>query len=171
MMHRSALGDFVGGKFPIPSVFMGGMGDFVPGKFPIPSVLMGAGLGSLGFFVPGRYAVPQNPVGLNGFGSPDLRYGLEDYYLPSGRTARAYGGMGCGGGCTCKQYGMGDTCLDSSGSSVACPAASTDPITAASDAFQTWWAGLTPTETYMVYGAGAIAAYMLFAKQSGGRRR
>ena len=131
MMHRSALGDFVGGNFPIPTVFMGGLGDFVPGSFPIPSVFMGSGgLGSLGVFVPGRYSVPQNPI-MDGTG---------------------LSGLGCGGGCDCKQRGMGDLSLGSF------------DVT-------TFWNGLSSTEQYAIYGVGALAAYMLFFQKHGGRRR
>jgi hypothetical protein len=130
MIHASALGDFVGAQFPIPSLHMGGLGDFVTGSFPIPSVHM-----ALSGFVPGRFPVPQSGLG-------DL--GCE-------------GHCGCGGKCG----GLGDTTT---------PATDSNPLVAISDTVQTWWAGLTQNEVYLVYGAGAVAAFMLFLGK-GGRRR
>jgi len=79
---RANIGDFVGGKFTVPSLFMGGLGDFVPGRFAIPQTPVG--LSGLGWFVPGRFALPENPIALSGCA-----------------------GLGCGGGCSCQQRGMG----------------------------------------------------------------
>ena len=135
MMHRSALGDFVGAKFAVPSLYMGGLGDFVPA----------------------HYSVPQNPIGLSGF-TPG-RFGMGEfvaalYTVPQNPIMDGTGlsGLGCGGGCDCKQRGMGDLSLGSF------------DVT-------TFWNGLSSTEQYAIYGVGALAAYMLFFQKHGGRRR
>ena len=83
---RANIGQFVSGKFVVPSLFMGtqGMGDFVSGWFAIPQNPVG--MSGLGVFVPGRYALPQNPV----------------------MDASGLSGLGCGSACSCQQRGMGD---------------------------------------------------------------
>lgn len=123
---RANIGDFVGGQFTVPSLFMGGpgLGDLAPGWFSVPQNPVG--LSGLGLFVPGRYAVPQNPI----------------------MDASGLSGLGCGSACSCQQRGMGDLTLGSFDAT-------------------TWWAGLSSTEQYMVYGAIALAAYALFMKKGG----
>ena len=151
-IHRSQLGDFVGGAFALPeNPVLRGMGDFVDGKFALPENVvmrgqMGVGMGSLLPSAP-MYPIPQNSV------------------ITAWREA-GMSGVGCGCGCNGADDGCGKGMGQVTFSSITAPF--TTAFTDLSTAISTQSIAPLTTEDMIILALTGYAAYAVFG---GSKRR
>lgn len=152
-IHRSHIGDFVGGAFAVPeNPVLRGMGDFVGGKFALPeNVVMrgqlGVGMGNLTPSAP-MYPIPQNSV------------------ITAWREAGMSGVGDCGCGCNGADDGCGKGMGQVTFASLTAPF--TTAFTDLSTAISTQSISVLTMEDWLILAGTAYAAYAVFG---GSKRR